>query len=224
MATRMLRRTGVRAVALAAVLLAAQGCTYLGNRGRDAAQMFDVGLTFTKTPQFGIYANCPLVTPVGYSKVDGTYVGLGGGKLGAMEHHQNNKGFLLWGREENSWDGGLTDELKTETKTDAGVVGIAQGVAEGGKTYKPACIHYLHLGWVGATGNIHYYEIMDFAAGWAGLDPSGDDRGGFQSTMLASADAGPERDEPSGSPPPRPKPRRAGKAAEHRFPIELLVP
>ena len=105
-----------------------------------------------------------------------------------------------------------------------GTAGIAQGVAEGGKTYKPACIHYLHLGWVGATGNIHYYEIMDFAAGWAGLDPSGDDRGGFQSTMLASADAGPERDEPSDSPPPRPRSRRPHKAADHRFPIELLVP
>ena len=164
------------AVALLALLASAQGCMFLGNRGRDAAQMFDVGFTFTKTPQFGIYANCPMVTPIGYSNIDGYYIGIGGGKLGVMTHTQKDTGLLLWGREQNSWGEADKDNPSSREDTKVGVLGMAQGMSEGEeRVYKPACIHYLHVGWLGVTANFRYYEMFDFAVGWAGLDPARDD-------------------------------------------------
>jgi len=35
-----------------ALALAAQGCTYLGDRLRDAAQMADIGITVSEKPEF----------------------------------------------------------------------------------------------------------------------------------------------------------------------------
>ena len=55
MGTLAERRTRVGALALAAALAAAPGCTYLNSRGRDALDMIYVGFTFTNTPQFGLY-------------------------------------------------------------------------------------------------------------------------------------------------------------------------
>jgi hypothetical protein len=175
--------------ALGAVLCGTHGCAYVQNRARDARQMLDIGITWSKKPQFGLYGNCPLVTPVGYSNVDGYYAGLGGGKLGVMKHTQKNTGLLVWGRERNSWDDSSKHDPTTEEDHGAGVLGIADGLSKGEQAYKPACIHYLHLGWVGVTGNARYYEMFDFAAGLVGFDPSGDDRGGA-ATSLAAARSG----------------------------------
>ncbi|MBM4042166.1 MAG: hypothetical protein FJ290_27025 [Planctomycetes bacterium] len=171
--------------AFALVLAGASGCTYLKNRGADAKQMMDLGFTFSKKPQFGLYANCPMVTPVGYSKVDGYFVGMGGGKLGAGEHHQNNAGALLWGREENSWKGFKDDKATVESHK-AGFVGIAQNAKEGRKPYKPACIHYLHLGYVGIMWNLNYHKMADFFCGWFGYIPFGD-RNEAAATRVAKA-------------------------------------
>jgi len=200
-------------IAVGALLLAgASGCTFLSNRGSDAKQMMDLGLTFSKKPQFGLYANCPMVTPVGYSKVDGTFVGMGGGKLGAGEHHQNNAGMLFWGREENSWKGMDKGDKATVESHRAGVVGIAQSAKEGTLKYRPACVHYLHLGFVGVMWNLNYFKMADFFCGWAGYVPFGD-RNELSETRLAKADkadkvAKAERVEKSASP------FRLGRAAD----------
>ena len=82
----------VSGLALAAVLMAMQGCTYLRNRGRDANDMFDVGFTFSRKPQFAAYTNCPVIFPIGYGKVDGRFVGVGGRKAGVMEHKESSTG------------------------------------------------------------------------------------------------------------------------------------
>ncbi|HPD14704.1 MAG TPA: hypothetical protein PLE19_07135 [Planctomycetota bacterium] len=159
---------------LACVAAGSTGCTYLSRQWSDAKQMMDLGFTFSKKPQFGLYANCPMVTPLGYSKVDGYFVGMGGGKLGAGEHRQNNAGLLFWGREENSWKGfDKGDEAVTESHR-AGVVGLAQNVKEGNAKYRPACVHYLHLGFVGIMWNLNYYKMADFFTGWFGYRAFGD--------------------------------------------------
>ena len=225
---RLLNLRRVCVVLVALVLLAStQGCTYLGNRGHDAAQMLDLGFTFTKTPQFGIYANCPLVTPVGYSKIDGYYVGMGGGKLGVMKHHQNNEGLLLWGKEENSWEQANSREPKTEQKARAGVVGLAQGLKNGENDYKPTCVHYLHLGWVGVAANFKYYEMYDFAAGCLGFDPAGDDRKAPAATMVAKAETKPPVAPRLAAPKPAPaaveEPKPAPVAAEKPKPAPVAL-
>jgi len=164
-------------VVLVAVAAVGQGCGYLADRGADAAQMFDFGLTFSKKPQFSAYMNCPVIAPIGYGKVDGYFVGVGGGKVGAMKHHQESSGLLVWGREEVSWESFDTKEADTLSVQGVGVLGLAEG-QEGEKAYTPACIHYLHLGFVGIAANVRWLEIPDFFLGFFLLDPMGDDKHG----------------------------------------------
>ena len=163
---------------LGAALLAAPGCTYLRNRGRDAAEMFDLGLTFSKTPQIGLYVNCPVIAPIGFGKVDGYYAGVGRGKVGVMEHHQRNAGAVIWGYEKNSWQAAGKDGTKAQEDQPVGLLAIARG-ERGEQPYRVSCKHYFHLGWVGVTANICWVEIADFFLGWFLIDISGDDaRGG----------------------------------------------
>jgi len=136
--------------------------------------MFDVGFTFTDRPQFGLYSNCPFIAPGGYSKVDGHYVGLGGGKIGVMEHHQDTAGLFLWGREDVGWGDPDSGDPETAGAHQVGPLGLATD-PEGNPTYKPQCAHYLHLGFVGVTGNLNYKEWADFFLGWFGVDISDDD-------------------------------------------------
>jgi hypothetical protein len=156
------------------VMLGAQGCSYLRDRRDDAAEMFDLGFTFSKKPQFSAYMNCPVIMPLGYGKVDGYFVGMGGGKVGAMEHHQESSGLLVWGREEVSWDSFDPEQADTLSVQGVGVLGLAEG-QESEKAYTPACIHYLHLGWIGIAANVRWLEIPDFFLGLFLLDPMGDD-------------------------------------------------
>ena len=156
------------------VALVAQGCTYLSNRGRDAAQMFDLGLTFSKKPQIGLYVNCPVIAPIGFGKVDGYYAGVGGGKVGIMEHQQRNVGAIFWGYEKNSWQDAGKDGKKTQEDQPVGLLAIARG-ERGEQPYRVSCKHYFHLGWVGLTANINWVEIGDFFLGWFLVDLCGDD-------------------------------------------------
>jgi len=154
---------------LAAMLLASTaGCAYLKNRWRDTLDTLDVGFTFSTKPQFGIYANCPFLAPAGYAKVDGYYAGIGGGKLGVMKHHQDAAALVLWGREDIEWGEG------SGQARGVGPLGLST-TREGNPDYKPQCAHYLHLGFVGVTGNLNYREWPDFLLGWIGLDVAGDD-------------------------------------------------
>jgi len=73
-------------LAIAALAAATQGCGYFRHRLDDSKEMFGVGFTFSKKPQFAAYTNCPIIFPIGYGKVDGHFVGVGGGKAGVMKH------------------------------------------------------------------------------------------------------------------------------------------
>ena len=196
----MKSRSAVTAV-LAVVLIAASGCSYFRNRGSDAAEMFDLGFTFSKKPQFSAYMNCPVIAPIGYGKVDGTYVGVGGGEVGVMSgYHQEGSGALVWGREEVSWEGFDPDDADTLSIQGVGVLGLAEN-REIEDAYDVACIHYLHLGWMGATFNIHWLEIPDFFCGIILLDPMGDDGedGGFWFWSHDEEDTQPGSDVPLAS-------------------------
>ena len=158
----------------AALMAVCQGCSYVRDRRDDATEMFDFGLTFSKRPQFSAYMNCPVIVPVGYGKVDGYFVGMGGGKVGAMEHHQESTGLLVWGREEVTWESFDPEDADALSVQGVGVLGLAEG-QEGEEPYTPACIHYLHLGWIGIAANVRWLEIPDFLLGLILLDPMRDD-------------------------------------------------
>ena len=161
-------------VLVIALCLAATGCGYVKHRGQDAVDLFDVGFTVTKRPQFGIYANCPMLAPAGYGKVDGQYVGIGDGRVGVMEHHQDNLGLIVYGREKTTW-GQTQEEHDRSEVNEVAPAGFVTDAVDKDIDYDPACVHYLHLGFVGVTGNIHYVEFPDFFAGWVGFDPRRDD-------------------------------------------------
>jgi hypothetical protein len=136
--------------------------------------MFDIGFTFTPKPQFGLYANCPFTVPVGAAKVDGYYAGIGGGKIGLVEHHQDSVGLIVDGHEKVTW--GNPDKEGGESGGDykIGLLGLNTDT-EGNPVYRPQCTHYLHLGFVGVTGNINYKEIPDFLLGLFTIDICKDD-------------------------------------------------
>jgi len=168
-------RTMVLCLGIAALLAFTSGCAYFADRGNDAAEMFDIGLTFSSKPQFAAYTNCPIIFPVGYGDVDGTFVGVGDGKAGVMKHKESSVGLLLWGREEVSWtrfsETGGAEALGTQG---TGLLSLATS-SENQQVRKPLCKHYLHLGWVGLVWNIRWLEIPDFFLGCFLLDPSHDD-------------------------------------------------
>ena len=161
-------------VALAVVWTTAPGCSYPKHRLQDAAEMFDVGFTFSKKPQFSAYMNCPVVAPIGYGEVDGQFVGVGGGEVGMMDHHQESRGLLFWGREEVSWDTFDPEDADTISVQGVGLLGLAENAGDE-EPYDLACIHYLHLGWIGVAANVHWLEIPDFFLGFFLLDPVRDD-------------------------------------------------
>jgi len=168
-------RKGRFALALLAVaVLALPGCTYLKYRGEDAMEMVDIGITWSSEPYWGIYGDCAAITPMGWSHVEGQFAGIGGGQIGVTRHYERAWGLLLLGHEEVGWGDYDRSDPQTLEGYGAGILGRLTP-PYGRPSYTPACVHYLHLGYVGLVGNIRYMEMLDFLLGWAGLDIACDD-------------------------------------------------
>jgi len=174
---------------MVAVLLVTQGCasvgTYFVHRYEDFGEMIDLGITVTKTPQIGLYWNSLETIVIGYSDLDGHFIGLGGGQIGVTRFYSNCWGFV-YGEEVIGWGPMLDTERREEAliKRRSGVLGIASSLVRlnvgsgygNGPNYTPACVHFVpHLGYLGVVWNARYTEIADFALGWIGLDIAGDD-------------------------------------------------
>ncbi len=121
-----IRKAG-RAAVLALVLVAPQGCAYLQDRGDDAAEMFDVGVTWTSEPCFSFNLCLLGLASIGGGYMDGHFAGIGGGQAGVMRHYHNGVDLLLWSYDEVAW-GDDYDVEKPETLTAwyIGPVGWAQ--------------------------------------------------------------------------------------------------
>jgi len=85
---------------LLAALIFCTGCTYLKNRGNDAIDMFDPGITLSLKPGFAIHLDFFNCLPLGYSHIEGVYLGLGNRQFGALSLHDHSWGYILRGREE----------------------------------------------------------------------------------------------------------------------------
>lgn len=160
---------------LALLLLAAQGCTYLKHRAEDAMEMLDVGVTASLWPGLAVYADGVSVLPGGVGYVDGWFLGLGGGQIGLTRHYERSFGILVWGYEEVGWGEFDKSNKATLDRQFVGVAGILLPPYRATPAYMPACIHYLHVGWLGIVGNARYMEMVDFVLGWTTLDLAGDD-------------------------------------------------
>jgi hypothetical protein len=154
---------------LIALALAAQGCTYAGNRARDFADTMDLGFTLSSRPQFAIYACAFGLAGLGYGHLDGKVLGLFGGRVGLQPMKAD-----VWSA---GPIGGQTIQYgdAAPIKQCTGAVCILKKTPDG-MTKSSSCCHYLHLGFLGLAGNLHYKEIADFALGFFGADICKDDR------------------------------------------------
>lgn len=184
---------GVRVVLLAALVMPA-GCTYLANRGRDAIDIVDIGLTVSKKPGFALYVDFFNITPVAVSHVDGTYLGIGNRQFGALDHKDRAWGALLWGSEQvntGEFDPDnphLISPGKVRQMREAGEplpeqaprynVGLVRMVAQDNSPPGPtflSCRRTIHLGWIGIHNIMRPIDLLDFILGWTTIDIVGDD-------------------------------------------------
>ena len=167
----------VGGAALLAAVLLCSGCAYTHNRGNDALDVVEAGVTFSKKPGFSLYVGFLNVVPLGYSDVDGTLYGIAHREAGALPMRHNAAGVLLWGEEQLGYMDFSPDDPASPESWRVGVIGLVQG--------RPLpqheilnCPKLLHLGWVGLALNCHLAELADFLLGWAGVDIMGDDTAG----------------------------------------------
>lgn len=156
------------AILLVVLTFASQGCAYVGNRWRDAGDMADIGFTLSKEPQFALYLCAFGLAGAGWGHIDGDVLGLFGGRVG------------LQPMKADVWSAGPIGEQtiqygdRAPIRQCTGAVCILRETPDG-KTKSSSCCHYLHLGWLGVAGNLHYKEIADFGLGFLGADICGDD-------------------------------------------------
>lgn len=185
----MLRGPQVRVallIVLMAGVLSSSGCAYLSNRGHDAREVMDIGLTVSKRPYFALSQDYFNLIPHGYSRVKGKYIGLGHGQFGTLEFDDSFWGVVLWGSsktligEFDPQDPYLvrpgTEPVPTEPpRYNTGFVGMpAQGNAPPPMSFL-ACRRNVHLGWIGLYASMRPVEIIDFMLGWLLIDVRGDD-------------------------------------------------
>lgn len=167
-------------LALVGVLFGAflgSGCStpYMRNRGFDAMDMFDGGITTSDKFEFALYLGFFNFLTVGYSDFDGTLHGICGRKFGDFQAHHHGTGLLVWGQEELGYDGPPgTASLDKPDKYSVGPLGLALGPRPPFRQTLN-CPKLLHLGWVGVALNCHFPEFADFFLGWLGFDIYDDD-------------------------------------------------
>jgi len=178
-------------------LLACAGCcsTYMKNRGRDAADIIDAGITVSKRPYLAIFPGDYFnFTPMGFSYLKGTYHGLWKGSWTSVPIDDRGWGIIAWGSQKLTigefdpedprqfWPDEIAEfkaaNKPLPTKAKRYNVGFLRLACQRGRPPYPNCVscrRNIHLGWVGFWASMHLDEIIDFFAGWLGCDPQKDD-------------------------------------------------
>ena len=149
-AVRLQRNAGC--LLLLVAVLFATGCSYMQQRGNDALDFWDVGVTVSKEPRLSLYAGLWNILSLGYSHVDGTLYGLAEREVGAAPMRHNAGGVLLWGREQLGYRDFDAADPDSPAPWKVGVIGLLQGPGPtDGQVVN--CPKLLHLGWVGLMMN-----------------------------------------------------------------------
>lgn len=163
------------------------GCAYFKNRGDDAREMFDFGVTVTTkwTPDFALYLDFFNMLPFGYAHIDGKIIGMCHGQFGLLNYEEKSWGLLLWGSEKRGADFDPLDinqarkdqrELTTRPRFDAGYLSIKHGYQPPPGWHHIGCQRGFHYGWLGFHLSQRLHEVADFFAGLLmGVDLLDDD-------------------------------------------------
>lgn len=163
-------------VAVLGVAVAISGCSYLRERGSDALDILDLGVTWSKKPYLSVYGCAVGIASAGAGHFEGRFAGVGGGRLGVSPHYHRVLGLAAWSYEEVGWEGYDASKPETLYIQHPGIVGWLAFLPRK-PAYAPACLHSLHLGYVGVVANLRYLELLDFLLGWTTLDIACDDGG-----------------------------------------------
>ena len=159
------------------LVITLSGCSYLKNRGNDFIDIADVGLTIglEREPVMALYAQVTPVASLGFSNVEGAYLGLAEREAGALfiEHHAH--GVLLWGQEARGIG-------PTELSAKGRAIPFGQGAVRMAKRGDhPSWKEWadiqaaVHIGWFGAQARLRPMQAIDFITGIFFWDMLGDD-------------------------------------------------
>jgi hypothetical protein len=159
------------------VLIGSTGCasSYWANRGNDAMDILDVGVTYSKTPHVAVYAGFQNLLSVGYAEVEGGELGIGQSQFGALPMRYHAGGMSIEGYEQYAF-GNRYDPKDPVAPTQRGVgLGMLYHRTPGDAMEFFQCPKFVHLGWIGLNLNCKIGELVDFVFGWTTLDLGGDD-------------------------------------------------
>ena len=152
--------------AVLATLVLSSGCAYMKDRGHDALNIFDIGITVTKQPHFGIYAGFNSLLAAGYTDIpDGWLLGLGHTHFGALDMRYHGAGALLEGYEAQGYDD--FDKNDPNSPRERGM-GFGMLYSHTPRTIPEAmqCNKIVHVGWIGLDLNCKIGGLLNFIVGW----------------------------------------------------------
>jgi len=174
-------------VCLVMIVLFVNGCAYLSNRGRDALDIMDIGITFNNDlkPRFGLYIDFFNILPLGYSNVEGKSFGIGNRQIGLLDFQHKSWGVIAWGSEQKG-SGEFNPQDPHQARPDqagesqrprfnTGIVRMASEDNAPPVLQFLECDRVLHLGWIGIHATMRPFDIIDFILGWTTLDIMKDD-------------------------------------------------
>ena len=192
--SRLRRRISVGACAAALALAFGTGCTYLRDRGLDATDILDAGITVSSKPGFAVYFDSLNVMPIGFSSVDGRLLGWGQRQVGALEFKDSAWGVLLVGEEQNrigSFDPRNPHLMSPDavrrleaagkplpveaSRYSVGALGLSSNEEPPPWPTFVSGRRNVHIGFLGIYLGIRPIDIGDFILGVFTLDPVGDD-------------------------------------------------
>lgn len=172
---------------LVCVLLAGCSTPYMQNRKNDLADIVDLGITVNGgKPQFGLFLDFFNITPLGWSNLHVTNIGLQNRSFGVMPYENKSWGLLLTGKELRGASDNFNPldphqarpDQKNLTKRpafDSGFISLAKGTNTPPVVQYGTCNRGLHLGWIGLHATLRPIDLIDFVLGLTTLDIAGDD-------------------------------------------------
>jgi len=168
-------RTTVSVCFLAALCAFCGGCAYMQNRGNDALDILDVGITVSTEPHVAAYAGFQSLLALGYSEMDGKLIGIGQRQVGILDMRYNAGGMLLEGHEQFAY-GKNFDPADPESPPRRGAgLGLIYHESPRNAMEALQCAKFVHLLFIGADLNCKIGEVVDFVLGWTTLDIGRDD-------------------------------------------------